>query len=361
MRGWKWRSKLPVIVNARTLFARTQQFAMRAYGQIFGAGLAWWSGGAGNFWGHNAILRVEAFAAHAGLPVLPGHGPLGGHILSHDFVEAVLLQRAGWGVYMAASARGSYEGTPPSLIDHVVRDRRWAQGNLQHLAIVRLARLTPMGRAHLLMGAMSYLVSAIWALSLLVGLVLALQGEHLIPSYFADSRTLFPIWPVFDAGAALRLFVATMAVVLLPKALGLALELKRVRETAEPGGTLRAVAGVAVETVFSMLFAPILLFALYVQFHGDYGAGGGFQAGGKDEIAIDCGGSRRHQQDQPDAAGSDRGNGLWPHAFGCNRAVDGELADIITVRPQNRRKIEGQPFASEVDDGFASFGQGGGD
>ncbi len=28
-----------------------------------------------------------------------------------------------------------------------------------------------------------------------------------------------------------------------------------------------------------ILFAPILLFALYVQFHGDYGPGGGFQAG----------------------------------------------------------------------------------
>ena len=28
-----------------------------------------------------------------------------------------------------------------------------------------------------------------------------------------------------------------------------------------------------------LLFAPILLFAFYVQFHGDYGPGGGFQAG----------------------------------------------------------------------------------
>ena len=28
-----------------------------------------------------------------------------------------------------------------------------------------------------------------------------------------------------------------------------------------------------------ILFAPIILFGLYVQFHGDYGPGGGFQAG----------------------------------------------------------------------------------
>ena len=28
-----------------------------------------------------------------------------------------------------------------------------------------------------------------------------------------------------------------------------------------------------------ILFAPIIIFGLYVQFHGDYGPGGGFQAG----------------------------------------------------------------------------------
>ncbi len=31
--------------------------------------------------------------------------------------------------------------------------------------------------------------------------------------------------------------------------------------------------------VFKVLFAPIIVYALYVQFHGDYGPGGGFQAG----------------------------------------------------------------------------------
>ncbi len=250
---------VPRLVGGRTLFQKLQQFATGTYGPSVAAGLAVWHGHRGNYWGHNAIIRTAAFAGAAGLPVLPGRAPFGGHVQSHDFVEAVLLQRAGWGVYMAPTVTGSYEGTPPTLIDHVVRDRRWAQGNLQHLAIVGSAKLTAMGRLHLAMGAMSYLVSAIWALSLAVGLVLALQGEHLIPSYFKDSRTLFPIWPVMDAGAALRLFVGTMAVVLLPKALGLALELKRVRDSGEPRGAARAVAGVGLETIFSMLFAPILM------------------------------------------------------------------------------------------------------
>jgi membrane glycosyltransferase len=116
-----------------------------------------------------------------------------------------------------------------------------------------------MGRVHLFMGALAYIVSAIWAASLTVGLVLALQGQQLLPSYFTDSKTLFPIWPVIDPGAAMRLFLATMAVVLLPKVLGLALELKRAQRARELFGMPRAIAGVATETLFSMLFAPIMM------------------------------------------------------------------------------------------------------
>ena len=106
---------------------------------------------------------------------------------------------------------------------------------------------------------MSYLVSAIWALSLAVGVVLTLQSQQMIPSYFEDSKTLFPIWPVIDPGAALRLFIATIMVVMLPKALGLALEIKRVRRARERGGVPRAFVGVFTETIFSMLVAPVLM------------------------------------------------------------------------------------------------------
>jgi membrane glycosyltransferase len=116
-----------------------------------------------------------------------------------------------------------------------------------------------MGRVHLLMGATSYLVSVVWAASLVVGVVLALQGEQMIPSYFIDKKTLFPIWPVTDPGAALRLLLATMTIVLLPKGLGLMLELKRVRYAREPLGTLRAIFGVALEALYSILLSPILM------------------------------------------------------------------------------------------------------
>ncbi len=250
---------VPRIIGGTTLLQKLQQFACNVYGPAVAAGLAFWHRDQGNYWGHNAVIRTRAFAEAAGLPDLPGPKPFGGHIMSHDFVEAVLLQRAGWGVNMVPSVAASFEGVPPSLADLVVRDRRWAQGNLQHLKIVGQRGLTTMGRVHLAMGAFSYLVSAIWALSLLVGIFLTLQGQQLIPSYFQDSKTLFPIWPVIDPGAAMRLFLATMAVVLLPKWLGMVLEIKRAYTASELFGTPRAVAGVIIETLFSMLLAPILM------------------------------------------------------------------------------------------------------
>ena len=250
---------VPKLIGGRTLLQKLMQFAANTYGPSAAAGLAFWGKDQGNYWGHNAIIRTRAFAGSAGLPALPGPPPFGGHIMSHDFVEAMLLQRAGWGVHMAPSIEGSFESMPPALTDLIVRDRRWSQGNLQHLALLFRRGVPAMGRLHLFMGAMAYVVSAIWAASLVVGLVLALQGQQLLPSYFTDAKTLFPVWPMIDPGAAMRLFLGTMAVVLLPKALGLALELKRAQRARELFGLPRAVAGVATETVFSMLFAPIMM------------------------------------------------------------------------------------------------------
>lgn len=250
---------VPRLIGGETRLQKLMQFAANIYGPSAAAGMAFWSREQGNYWGHNAIIRTRAFAGCAGLPSLPGAAPFGGHIMSHDFVEAMLLSRAGWGVHMAPSIEGSYESMPPGLIDLIVRDRRWSQGNLQHLALIGKRGVPGMGRVHLSMGALAYLVSAIWAGVLVVGLVLALQGQQLLPSYFTDGKTLFPIWPVIDPGAAMRLFIATMAVVLLPKALGLALEIKRATKARERGGVSRAVAGVTTETVFSMLLAPIMM------------------------------------------------------------------------------------------------------
>src|SRR5438105_5806643 len=106
---------LPIVVNAKTLFARLQQFSGRLYGPLIAAGIAWWHGSEGNYWGHNAIIRVCAFARDAALPELKGRKPFGGHILSHDFIEAAFMRRGGWAIHMTATLGGCYEESPPSL------------------------------------------------------------------------------------------------------------------------------------------------------------------------------------------------------------------------------------------------------
>ncbi len=234
---------VPAIVNAQTLMARSQQFAMRAYGQIFGTGLAWWSGGAGNFWGHNAIIRVAAFAAHAGLPDLPGRGPLSGHIMSHDFVEAALLRRAGWRVEIAPEIEGSYEESPPTLDDLAARDRRWAQGNLQHLKLIGARGFDPVSRAHILAGVMGYASALLWFSLILVSATLAWIGT--------------PSVAPANGGADISLLLLTALIVLSPKWLALILwAMGRL-----PGWDRQPafLAGLLVEAAVSAATAPIMM------------------------------------------------------------------------------------------------------
>jgi membrane glycosyltransferase len=250
---------VPRLVGADTLFARLQQFAVAFYGPVVSAGFAAWYRASGNYWGHNAILRTRAFAGAAGLPSLPGGPPLGGHVLSHDFVEAAFLRRAGWAVRMLPDLHGSYEGCPPTLIDVAVRDRRWAQGNMQHVRILGARGMPWVSRMHLAMGAYAYVASAMWALSLLVGVVLSLQSAYTLPVYFPDTKTLFPVWPVIDPDKAYYLFLVTLAVLLLPKVLGLAIALLRPPADALRPGITRLLSGALVEMLLSILIAPIFM------------------------------------------------------------------------------------------------------
>jgi membrane glycosyltransferase len=243
-------------VGRLSLFARLQQFGGRVYGGVIARGLAAWAGDDGNYWGHNAILRIEAFASSCGLPMLPGRQPLGGHILSHDFVEAALLRRAGWKVRMADECGGSYEESPPSLVDAAIRDRRWAQGNLQHAKVLGAAGLRWHSRMHFAFGIMSYLSSPLWLMLLLIGLALAVQGELREPSYFHSAFQLFPTWPRFDSKRMLALFVFSMCVLFTPKLLGFLGTMLR-RRARRPVGFIRLTLSVALEVVLSALFAPI--------------------------------------------------------------------------------------------------------
>jgi membrane glycosyltransferase len=161
---------MPVVAGCRTLFARWQQFAARLYSPVSSAGLMWWSGAEASFWGHNAIVRIKAFAECCSLPPLPGREPLGGAILSHDLVEAAMLRRRGWAVHMV-DMPDSYEEFPPTPVDHAIRDRRWCQGNLQHVRLLTASGFHWINRLQLLIGASAYLTSPLWLLMLIVGVL----------------------------------------------------------------------------------------------------------------------------------------------------------------------------------------------
>lgn len=250
---------IPQLINGTTLMARIQQFATRIYGPVVGSGLAWWTAKEGNFWGHNAIIRTEAFMSAAGLPHLRGKPPFGGHILSHDFVEAALIRRAGWSVVIASDLDGSYEESPPSIIDLAVRDRRWCQGNLQHARVIGGSGLHWVSRSHLATGIMSYLSSPLWLLLILAGMALALQAQYIRPEYFSDEYSLFPTWPVIDAARALMLFLFTMGILFAPKVLGIIAFLVNAEQRKRAGGTLRVLISFVVEIILSALVAPIMM------------------------------------------------------------------------------------------------------
>ncbi len=250
---------LPIVVNAKTLFARWQQFAGRLYGPLIAAGIAWWHGSEGNYWGHNAIIRTRAFAEYAGLPELTGRKPFGGHILSHDFVEAALMRRGGWAIHMAATLPGSYEEVPPSLLDFAARDRRWCQGNLQHLAVLPARGFHLISRLHLLTGIGSYLTAPLWLIFLVVGILVSLQAQFVRPEYFPKGFSLFPKWPAQDPILAAWVFVGTMGMLIVPKLLAYIVLLTHGDARRKFGGGLLVLIGIVAETLLSGLTAPVMM------------------------------------------------------------------------------------------------------
>lgn len=250
---------VPLLLNGETLFARAQQFAGRVYGPLIARGISWWHGAESNYWGHNAIIRVRAFAESAGLPQLRGRKPFGGHIMSHDFVEAGLLRRAGWGVHLVTSLRGSYEECPPTPTEYAMRDRRWCQGNLQHMAVLPARGLHWVSRLHLLTGIGCYITAPLWLLFLLVGILVSLQAQFIRPEYFPAGATLFPHWPAQDPVRAIWVFAGTMAMLIAPKLFGYLAMLRPRSDRLGMGGAFRGFVSVLGETIISALIAPIMM------------------------------------------------------------------------------------------------------
>ncbi|WP_112872974.1 glucans biosynthesis glucosyltransferase MdoH [Paracoccus endophyticus] len=247
---------IPMLTGGQTIFSRVTQFAGRFYGPPIARGVAAWSGDNGNFWGHNAMIRVAAFAQCCGLPDLPGDPPWGGTVLSHDFVEAALLARAGWAVRLDWDLRASYEGSPPTLLDMAVRERRWAQGNLQHLRLIGARGFTWVSRVHFVIGVLGFVMSPVWLAMILVGMALTANVILSQPQYFPSTFQLFPDWPTFDAARMKWLFAAAMALLLLPKVLAIGRAWRRPLAAAS-GGRSRVLASALFETVMSALIAPV--------------------------------------------------------------------------------------------------------
>ncbi|MCW5574867.1 MAG: glucans biosynthesis glucosyltransferase MdoH [Burkholderiales bacterium] len=246
---------VPCAVGRDTLHARVQQFASRVYGPLFTAGLHFWQLGESHYWGHNAIIRVAPFIRHCALGRLPGRGSLSGEILSHDFVEAALMRRAGWGVWIAYDLPGSYEEMPPNLIDELTRDRRWCQGNLMNSRLLPMKGLHPAHRAVFVTGVMAYLSAPLWLLMLILSTALLAVHMLVAPEYFTAPHQLFPLWPAWRPERAVALFSATATLLFLPKILSVLLI--SIRGAKPYGGVPRLVAGMLGEMAVSMLLAPI--------------------------------------------------------------------------------------------------------
>ncbi|RPE72120.1 membrane glycosyltransferase [Pacificibacter maritimus] len=247
---------LPKITGAQSFFARAMQFAAAFHGPIFTKGLERMQGSVGPYWGHNAIIRITAFAQSCRLPELEGKAPFGGHILSHDYVEAALLARNGWRVVADHSIDGSYEEGPENVLAYAKRDRRWCQGNLQHSRLVFAPGLANWSRLVFVQGITAYLVSLFWAVFLVTTVAGAIFAPE--PNYFPEPNQLFPVFPSDRSREIFALALGIIGLLILPK-VAIYLNALKTNRSRDFGGNARALLSVLAEILLTSLLAPIML------------------------------------------------------------------------------------------------------
>jgi membrane glycosyltransferase len=231
-------------IGHATLHARAQQFASRVTGRLFTLGMQFWQLGESHYWGHNAIIRLEPFMKHCALAPIQGTGGMSGGIMSHDFVEAALMRRAGYHVWLVSDLNGSYEQQPPDLLSELQRDRRWCQGNLQNARLIAEPGIHRVHRAMFAIGAMSYLSAPLWLAFLTLGTTLWVTDAAAVPLWHAVPAELRGLW------------MWTLAMLFLPRVLGvLAVFLKG--EQRSFGGPAALLRSAAVETVLALTQAPV--------------------------------------------------------------------------------------------------------
>lgn len=248
---------IPIPVRQDTFFGRFLQFASVLYSPMLATGSAFWQTNHANYWGHNAVIRVKAFIDCCGLPVLKGNAPFGGEILSHDFVEASLLHRSGWDVLLLSDIQGSYEEVPSNILDYAIRDRRWVQGNIQHLGLLPASGLKIISKLHFLLGATAYISSLIWLSMLVLSTIDAVTRALNSNVYFNQAYQLFPTWQIAKTELINSLLFVTIVLLLLPKLMGIIVTL--IHRNKQFGGSFKLILGSIIETVFAIIIAPLMM------------------------------------------------------------------------------------------------------
>jgi membrane glycosyltransferase len=272
---------------------------MRSYSM----GAAWWQADCGPYWGHNALIRTRAFWRHCRLPVLPGKPPLGGHILSHDQVEAVLMRRAGYEVRAIPVESESWEDNPPTLMDFTKRDLRWCQGNMQYWRLLGMKGLRPVSRFQIFAAVMMYMGAPAWML------MTATAASKLIEGDTAQ----------VDLAFGIAMFFIMFAVSLVPKLMGLLDIALTTGGAARYGGRLRFALGGLLEMIFSILMAPVVAFRV-TQFLIGLAFGHSVIWGGQNRDAYRL-------------SWADAARGLWPQTlFGLGLLISiGAVKGMDTV------------------------------
>ena len=235
-------------IGHATLHARAQQFGSRVTGRLFTLGMQFWQLGESHYWGHNAIIRVKPFMEHCALAPIKGTGGMSGGIMSHDFVEAALMRRAGYQVWLVSDLTGSYEQQPPDLLSELQRDRRWCQGNLQNSRLMAEPGIHRVHRTMFAIGAMSYISAPLWLAFLTIGTALWVANADTFSIWHAVPQELRGLW------------AWTLSMLFLPRILGLAAVFMKGEQKAF-GGTGGLLGSAAVETVMALLQAPIRMLA----------------------------------------------------------------------------------------------------
>lgn len=249
---------VPYSIRGESLFARLLEWNSQTYSRLFGCGFSFWQGDQANYYGHNALIRTSAFWKFCNLPDMPGKPPFGGIIMSHDFVESALLVKKGYRVVMLPSIDGSYEEIPNSLVDFLIRDRRWMLGNLQHLKVAYHLSLSSFSRFQLVYGAYCYLASVLWFLFLVAATIQSIfyQENHV---YFSMPHQLFPDWPVSQTVITFAIYLLTLGLIIVPKLLGLIERSINRRSRISVGRIGFAVVNFLVEFISTALLAPIVM------------------------------------------------------------------------------------------------------